>query len=264
LGSVHHNNAMDVSSITAASGRVSVLEERTMPLNTASPLAATDGRFVGITPRKVLKVLRSPPLAGALLNAQLRIGRRASVPVSTRLSGKVRLRGNGRLAFGRGITLIGDVVPIEFISHEGGCITIGDHSFINYGSSISAHKLVTIGRHCLLGHYTFILDNNEHDLVQHRMLPPSDPVVIEDHVWIGSRVCVLPGVRIGHHSAIGAGSIVTTDIPADCLAAGNPARVIRSIRGSDLVSPSLQAAEEQTEESLDIVREQPNAKDSRR
>jgi hypothetical protein len=60
---------------------------------------------------------------------------------------------------------------------------------------------------------------------QHRMLPPSDPVVIEDHVWIGSRVCILPGVRIGHHSAVGAGSVVTKDIPAHCLAAGNPARV---------------------------------------
>jgi acetyltransferase-like isoleucine patch superfamily enzyme len=75
------------------------------------------------------------------------------------------------------------------------------------------------------------------------MLPPSDRVLIEDHVWIGSHVCILPGIRVGHHSAIGAGSIVTTDIPSYCLAAGNPARVIRSIRGSDLVSPSLQAAE---------------------
>jgi acetyltransferase-like isoleucine patch superfamily enzyme len=232
-----------------------------MPLNTARPLAATDGRLVGITPRKILKVLRNPRLAGSLLNAQLRMGRRASVPVSTRLSGKIHLRGNGRLVFGRGITLMGNVVPIEFISHEGACITIGDHTFINYGSSISAHQLVTIGRHCLLGHYTFILDNNEHDLMQHRTLPPSEPVVIEDYVWIGSRVCVLPGVRIGHHSAIGAGSIVTTDIPADCLAAGNPARVIRSIRGSDLVSPSLQVTEEQAEESLDVV---PNAQASRR
>ena len=64
-----------------------------MPLNAAGPLAATDGRFVGITPRKFLKVLRSPRLAGALLNAQLRMGRRASVPVSTRLSGKILTSG---------------------------------------------------------------------------------------------------------------------------------------------------------------------------
>jgi acetyltransferase-like isoleucine patch superfamily enzyme len=47
-------------------------------------------------------------------------------------------------------------VPIEFVSHTGARIIVGDRTFINYGSSISAHELVTIGRHCLLGHYTFI------------------------------------------------------------------------------------------------------------
>ena len=210
-----------------------------MPLNTASTLAASDGMFVGVTVRKLLKVIGNPRLAIALLNAQLRIRGRASVPLSTRLRGKIRISGGGRLVLGNGITLVGNVVAIELISHEGGRITIGDHTFINYGSSISAHKLVTIGRHCLLGHYTFILDNNEHDLQHHRMLPPSEPVVIEDHVWIGSRVCVLPGVRIGHHSAIGAGSVVTTDIPAYCLAAGNPARVVRRIGPGDVDLPSV-------------------------
>jgi acetyltransferase-like isoleucine patch superfamily enzyme len=210
-----------------------------MRLNPVRAFTAADGTCVGITPRKVLKVIKNPYLAAALVNAQLRMGRRASVPLSVRLKGKVRIRGTGRLVFGNGITLIGNVVPIELVSHKGACITIGDHTFINYGSSISAHKLVTIGRHCLLGHYTLILDNNEHDLHQHRMLPPSEPVVIEDHVWIGSRVCILPGVRIGHHSAIGAGSVVTSNIPAYCLAAGNPARVVRSIGPSDVGSPSL-------------------------
>jgi len=52
-------------------------------------------------------------------------------------------------------------------------------------------------------------------------------VVIEDNVWIGSSVSILPGVRIGHRAAIGAGSVVTRDIPSYALAAGNPARVIR-------------------------------------
>jgi acetyltransferase-like isoleucine patch superfamily enzyme len=192
-----------------------------------------------ITPRKVLKVIRNPHLAAALLNAQLRIRGRTKVPLSVRLKGKIRISGDGRLVLGNGITLIGHVVPIEFVSHKGGRITIGDHTFINYGSSISAHELVAIGRHCHLGHYAFILDNNEHDLQQHLMLPPSEPVVIEDHVWIGSRVCILPGVRIGQHSAIGAGSVVTADIPAYCLAAGNPARVVRSIGAGDLIHRPL-------------------------
>jgi maltose O-acetyltransferase len=178
--------------------------------------------MVGITLRKLLKVVRDPRLAAALLNAQIRIRGRTNVPLSVRLTGKIRVSGEGRLVLGNGITLAGNVVPIEFVSHKGSCITIGDHTFINYGSSISAHKLVTIGCHCLLGHYTFILDNNERDLQQHRMLPPSEPVVIEDYVWIGSCACILPGVRVGYHSAIGAGSVVTTDVPPYCLVAGNP------------------------------------------
>jgi acetyltransferase-like isoleucine patch superfamily enzyme len=173
--------------------------DRGKRVNTAGAPAAADSSCVGIGARKIMKVIKDPRLATALLNAQFRIRSRASVPLSTRLRGKIRISGGGRLVLGHGITLIGNVVPIELISYGGACITIGDHTFINYGSSISAHRLVTIGRHCLLGHYTLILDNNEHDLHQHRMLPPSEPVVIEDHVWIGSRVCILPGVRIGHH-----------------------------------------------------------------
>ena len=71
------------------------------------------------------------------------------------------------------------------------------------------------------------MDNDQHDVVTHTQLPQSHPVVIEDHVWIGSKVVILPGVRIGTRAVIGAGSIVTEDIPPRCVAAGNPARVLR-------------------------------------
>ena len=54
------------------------------------------------------------------------------------------------------------------------------------------------------------------------------PVVIEDGVWIGAHCIILPGVRIGHGSVIAAGSVVVKNIPAGCLAAGNPAKVIRT------------------------------------
>ena len=75
----------------------------------------------------------------------------------------------------------------------------------------------------------FILDNNEHDLKQHNVLPPSAPVTIGDHVWICSRVLILPGISIGDHSVIGAGSVVTKNIPPRCVAMGNPARVVREV-----------------------------------
>ena len=55
------------------------------------------------------------------------------------------------------------------------------------------------------------------------------PVVIEDNVWIGEMVCILPNVRIGKGSIIGANAVVTKDVPANALVGGNPARVIKII-----------------------------------
>jgi len=154
---------------------------------------------------------------------------KARLPLTVRLTGRIRVVGDGEIEFGRSVALVGNVVPIEIVSHEGARVSIGDHTFINYGSSISAHELVKIGRHCLLGHYTLILDHNEHGVDKRSAIAPSSPVTIEDHVWIGSRVIILPGVSIGHHSVVGAGSVVTKDIPANCLAVGNPARVVRQL-----------------------------------
>lgn len=137
------------------------------------------------------------------------------------------------MEFGQGVCLVGDVVPIEFVSYKGSRISIGDHTFINYGSSITAYKQVKIGRHCLLGHHLLIVDRNELGIEQREVAPPAAPVIIEDHVWIGSHAIILPGVCIGRHAAIGAGSVVTRDIPANCLAVGNPARVVRRFVGVD-------------------------------
>jgi acetyltransferase-like isoleucine patch superfamily enzyme len=63
-------------------------------------------------------------------------------------------------------------------------------------------------------------------------------------VWIGSRVIILPGISIGHHSVIGAGSVVTKDVPANCLMVGNPARVVRrfATAGGGDVAASLVAS----------------------
>jgi len=178
---------------------------------------------------KLRKIIKEPRQVAALLNAQLRIGWRARAPLSVRLHGKVRVVGGGEVIFGEGTTLFGKVVPIEFVSHKGARIMVGDHTFINYGSTISAHERVTIGRHCLLGHYTFIVDNNQHGISHRNVTPPSAPVVLEDHTWICAHVVILPGVRIGHHSVIGAGSVVTQNIPPHSVAMGNPARVVQAV-----------------------------------
>lgn len=181
------------------------------------------------TARKILKALRDPGLAFALLNAQLSIRRKARLPLSVRLFGRIFFTAGGDVEFGNGVCLVGQIVPIEIVSHKGSFISIGDHTFINYGTSITAYQKVKIGRHCLLGHHLRIIDRNEHGLKHRDVAPPAAPVVIEDHVWIGAHTIILPGVRIGRNSAIGAGSVVTKDIPPNCLAVGNPARVVRQI-----------------------------------
>jgi acetyltransferase-like isoleucine patch superfamily enzyme len=130
---------------------------------------------------------------------------------------------------GEGVSLNGTVVPIELVTYTSGRIEVGNRTFINYGSSIAARATVKIGSYCHLGHYTFVMDNDQHDVVRHTELPQSFPVIIEDHVWIGSKVVILPGVRIGSRAVVGAGSIVTKDIPPRCVAAGNPARVLRRL-----------------------------------
>jgi maltose O-acetyltransferase len=205
----------------------SVLDPESAAIRNGGEFAVGRDEGSRITVRKILKVLISPRLAAALFNAQLRIRGRALVPLSVRLIGRIRLRGEGDVEFGQGATLTGDVVPIEFVCYKDARISIGDHTFINYGSSISAYKEVRIGRHCLLGHHTLIVDRNEHGVEHREVVPLPAQVIIEDHVWIGSRVVILPGVFVGHHSVIGAGSVVTKDIPPNCLAVGNPARVVR-------------------------------------
>ncbi len=110
-----------------------------------------------------------------------------------------------------------------------GAIEIGDYVIVAPGVRIRSAIHVRIGDDCMLAENTFITDADWHD-VNHRIYPGKrEPVVIENNVWIcdGARIC--KGVRIGENSIIGAGSIVTRDVPANTIAAGNPAQPIGKI-----------------------------------
>lgn len=149
------------------------------------------------------------------------------MPFSTGLRGRVQVERAGEIVLGERVFLRATVAPIEFVAKPGGRIEIGDGAFINYGASITAYEAVRIGRDCNIGHYVFICDNDEHDIYDKRAIPPSRPVILEDRVWLGTRVQVLKGVRIGHDSVVGAGSVVTSDIPPRSIAVGSPARILR-------------------------------------
>ncbi len=111
-----------------------------------------------------------------------------------------------------------------------GEITIGNYCLISPGVRISAARSVHIGDNCMLAANVYVSDSDWHH-VYNRIRPfrCTKPVALEDNVWLGESVMVLKGVTIGENSVIGAGSVVTKDIPANVVAAGNPARVIKKI-----------------------------------
>lgn len=119
-----------------------------------------------------------------------------------------------------------------------GVIEIGDDIGMS-GVTIYARESIKIGAKCLIGANTKILDNDFHpvDANIRRETPgqfiPSAPVVIGENVFIGCNSLILKGAQIGYNSVIGAGSVVTGKIPANCIAAGNPARVIKSLDGDN-------------------------------
>jgi len=132
---------------------------------------------------------------------------------------------------GDNVRMVSTIATIELAVGAGGLLELGNGVYVNYGCSIAATQSVRIGANCSLGSHCMLMDNDFHSLEPERRheMPPSAPIVLEPDVWLGVRVLVLRGVTIGARSVVGAGSVVTRDIPPRSLAAGVPAKVIRSI-----------------------------------
>lgn len=113
----------------------------------------------------------------------------------------------------------------------GSNINIGDNFFANFNLTILDEAPVTIGNHVFIGPNVSIYTACHPLQADQRntRVEWAEPVTIGDNVWIGGSVTILPGVNIGNNCVIGAGSVVTHDIPADTLAVGNPARPIRRL-----------------------------------
>ena len=105
-------------------------------------------------------------------------------------------------------------------------LTIGDRCGFS-GTVIGCFKEISIGNNVRVGANTLISDSDWHSEDSRIGIPT--PVIIGDNVWLGVNVIVLKGVNIGSNTIIGAGSVVTHDIPPDTIAAGNPCKVIRQL-----------------------------------
>lgn len=113
-------------------------------------------------------------------------------------------------------------------------ISIGDGTRLNNNfCAIAEHTSIEIGRNCLIGTNVEILDSDFHGIkVEQRQMSRPEwarPVSIGDHVFIGSNVKIMKGVTIGPGAVIAHSSVVSNDVPAGMIVAGNPAKIIRTI-----------------------------------
>jgi len=116
------------------------------------------------------------------------------------------------------------------IFNSGRNVSIGDNSGLGYNLRIGGK--VTIGNNVMMGHDCIIWTlNHRFDRLDIPMTEqgfyPEEPVEIGDDVWLGARVIILPGVKVGRGAILAAGAIVTKDVPEYAIVGGNPARVIK-------------------------------------
>ncbi len=178
----------------------------------------------------------------ATIHADSRRGRRfcAFGPGSVICFPPTALYGESAIRIGEDV-LIGPYVSLsagmapgqELISDS--IVSIGDRCLIGRNSSIVGHLSITIEADVFFGPNVYVTDQNHSverlDLPIGKQSEPEKPVVIGAGSWVGTNAVILPGVTIGRHVAVGAGSVVTTDLPDNAVAAGVPARVLR-IAGS--------------------------------
>jgi acetyltransferase-like isoleucine patch superfamily enzyme len=144
------------------------------------------------------------------------LGRLDGFPVLVRRRGAV-------LRLGRRVRLFPGV-RFELTSTES-VVDIGAQTYLNRGVEIHCASSVTIGAECAIAWGVLIMDNDAHSI---NGVYGRSPITIGNHVWVGQGARILKGVSIGDGAIVGAGSVVTKDVPAATVVAGSPARAIAS------------------------------------
>ena len=124
-------------------------------------------------------------------------------------------------------------IELPFYFCYGRHIILGEGTYVNFNCNFVDDGMITVGKNVLFGPAVTIATVGHPIRPDMREYMYTDPVTVEDNVWIGENVTICPGVTIGENSVIGAGSVVVKDIPANVIAVGNPCRVLREIGEKD-------------------------------
>lgn len=148
-------------------------------------------------------------------------------------SGKISIGDNFLITSGFGINAVSSNILGAFHVEANASLNIGDNVGMN-STRIRVRNNVTIGDNVKIGAGALLIDTDSHPLNylirrSSNDCTKSSPIIIGDDVWIGAQSIILKGVTIGARSIIGAGSVVTKSIPADCIAAGNPCKVVKKL-----------------------------------
>lgn len=151
---------------------------------------------------------------------------------------KLVIKGRGRVVFGANVNAWAHEERNVIIAFERDVtIRIGDNVRLN-GVGLMAKRGITIGDNCILGS-TLLVDTDFHSLQRDRATNPHAPVLnapifVRNNVWLAGQTVVLKGVTIGENSVVGFRAVVTRDVPSDVVVAGNPARVVRHLDGTEI------------------------------
>jgi len=175
-----------------------------------------------ICPQSIVKISKSAELK--ILHGQFRINASWTNGRARRNKSELILRENSKM-----------IIEKDFYMYQGASIFVapkatlrikGGWSFINTNTVINCFEYIEIGTGVYVSDNVTIQDSDNHVIVgqEHKM---TQPIIIEDHVWIGKNVIILKGVTIGKGAIVGAGSVVTKSVLPGTAVAGNPARVIK-------------------------------------
>ncbi|HOO70515.1 MAG TPA: acyltransferase [Spirochaetota bacterium] len=139
------------------------------------------------------------------------------------------------ISIGEGVVFVGangsqtNLTTVKMNGHEGS-ITIGNNVLVMNGARVSSASSIVIEDGCMLANFSYLTDADWHDIHDRTSCPgKTAPIVLKRGAWIGDSAIVCKGVTIGENSIVGAGAVVTKDVPANVVVAGNPARIVKKL-----------------------------------